>query len=197
MAPETPKRHKRTPFSQEEVSEMIALRKKRAHIKLLRFRKSKGYLVMNIFNLACIFIYIEILFCFFGPTDKEYLNYTEIHPKYRARSVGPHHLISSMDVVAANGYTYNFLVKDDRTIPGTSGEMVMGQDFLLQKDLKATFPPEETSFRLFAASPVIVLAAMVILITFIAFFYNLNEEAYSLMALTVLNSLTMFGIVLL
>jgi hypothetical protein len=197
MASEPPKRHKRTPFSQEEVAEMIALRKKRAHIKLLRFRKSKGYIVMNVFNLACIFIYLEILFCFFGPSDKEHISYTEVHPNYRARSKGAHDLISSMDVIAVNGYTYNFLVKDDRTVPESPGEMIMGQDFLLQKDLKATFPPHETSFRLFAASPVLVLAALVIFIAFIAFYYNLNEEAYSLMALTVLNSLTMLGILLL
>jgi len=197
MAPETPKRPKRNPFSKEEVAEIIALRKKREHLKLLRFRKSRHYLLMNIFNLCCIFIYIEILFCFFGPASEEYIKYNGLTAHYRSASTGERDLVANMDVIAANGYTYNFIVKDDRTVPASQGEMMIGQDFLLHKDLKGSFPPSHTSFRLFKASPVIMLASLVILISFVAYYFNLNEEAYSLLALTVLNSLTMLGILLL
>src|SRR5688572_30824544 len=171
MPPELPRRPKRNPFSAAEVAEIIASRKKREHLRLLRFKKSREYKIMNVFNVACFCIYLEIILCFYGPSDYEYYSYSKLTPHYRAASKGEHDLIAGIDVVASDGKTYNFLVKDDRTVPAAQGEMMIGEDFILQKDLKGIFPETDTSFRLFAASPVLFLCTLVLVVSFVAFCY--------------------------
>src|ERR1041385_3817490 len=67
------KRPRRIPLSHDEVAEIIAYKKRKEHERLTRFKKSRQYKILNIFNLACFFIYFELLFCFYGPCVYENL----------------------------------------------------------------------------------------------------------------------------
>ena len=197
MAPEPKKRPRRTPLSAEEVANMIAFKKRKEILLLQKFKKSRLFKVLNIFNIACFFIYMELLFCFFGPCNYETHYSHNIVPKHGQliREDGKS-IVSSMDVFCANGRTYNFVIEDFVNTPPKKIKFYIGKDFLLRKDLKGAFENSDTFYRLFSASPILFLCVLVSIISFIAFLYNLNENTYSLPAITVLNVLTLFGILM-
>lgn len=198
MADEPKKRPRRIPLSSEEVAHVIAVKRWREFKKLEKLKKSRLFKVLNIFNIACFFVYFELLFCLAGPC-----NY-QVHYSYKTlakygdtyqKSGQP--IISDINVYGVNGIIYNFVTDDFIKVPQKRIKFIIGKDFLLQKDLKGMFEGSETWYRLFSASPVLFLCLFVTVISLFAFTYNFNENAYSLNALTVLNFLTLSGILLL
>jgi hypothetical protein len=196
MGGEHARRPKRNPLTAEEVAEIIALKKRRAHVRLHRFKRTRAYKLLNIFNIACFFIYLELLICFYGPclftehqSRKLTVNYSEIFDEPGKQRV------SDIEIEAApSGAIYRFVVNEPREIPPDDVIFYTGEDYLLRKELKGVFEGEEESYRLFAATPVLFLAALVLVACFLGFFHNLNEYAYSLTAISVLNALTLLAI---
>ena len=196
MAPENTRRAKRTPLTQEEVAEIIALKKRQEHYRLHRFKKTRFYKIFNVFNIACIFVYLELIFCFYGPciyrsyeAEKVQVNYGNYYNELGEP------IVSDLVIEASNGTEYNLLIRDFIEVPRAGSLFYIGEDFLLRKELKGVFDDEKVYYRLFAASPALFLSVLVLFATFIAFLYNLNENAYSLSAVSVLNGLTIIGIV--
>ena len=62
---ERKKRPPRVPLTAEEVAEWVTVKKIREQIKLQRFKKTKRFKYLNVFNVACFFIYLELLICFY------------------------------------------------------------------------------------------------------------------------------------
>ena len=58
MAGETNKRTPRIPFTPEEVSDFIKLKKYRERAKIEKFKRTKIYKVLNAFNVISIIIYL-------------------------------------------------------------------------------------------------------------------------------------------
>lgn len=195
MASEAPKRPKRQPLSSEEVSNIIALRKKRAHLRLTRFKKSRAYRAMNIFNVISFFIYLELLCCFFAVGLPESHQVKSVKLSYGGgydRQFGPS--IAELGLQAEDGRMYELIVNDFIEVPAPGAYFVTSRDFLLRKELKARLENSDTYYRLLAASPALLLSGLVLCMSLLAFIYNLNEDPYSLMALTVLNGLTLLGV---
>lgn len=195
MADEPKKRPRRTPLSPEEVAHLVAVKKWRAFKKLEKLKKSRTFKALNIFNIACLFVYLELLFCYFGPC-----NYTA-HYSYNTKARYGHiydksgrPVVSDIDVYGVDGIVYNFVIDDFVEIPPRQIRFLAGKDYLLQKNMKGVFENSETTYRLFSASPILFLCIFVTVMSSFAFMYNFNENAYSLNALTVLNMLTLFGI---
>ena len=67
MTREPYKRPRRNPLTSEEVSQIIAHRQKRELVALHKLKKSRAFKVLNIFHILCMFIYLEVVFCYFGP----------------------------------------------------------------------------------------------------------------------------------
>lgn len=196
MAPETPRRPKRNPLSAEEVAQIIALRKKRAHIRLIRFKKSHSYRWMNIFNVACFCLFFELLCCFIAVCSTAHHVIEKVSYSYGGGykpGYGPE--IAEMKIETRDGRIYELIVNDFTDLPAPGSSLITGRDFLLGKELKARLESSDTYYRLLAASPALLLSALVLCISLVAFIYNLNEDPYSLMALTVLNGLTLLGVI--
>lgn len=197
MAREPNKRPRRTPLTSEEVSGFIAYRKRRELIDLQKLKKTRTFKLLNIFNISCIFIYLELLFCYFGPCNyqKHYSYNTITNYGDRFQKDGSP-IVTDIDVFGVNGNVYKFIVEDFVEPPPKRTSFVIGRDYLLQKDLKGAIESLNESYRLFSASPILFLSSFISIICFMGFVYNLNENAYSLSGLSILNVLTMMGILM-
>ena len=195
MTREPYKRSRRNPLTSEEVSHIIAHKKKKELVILRKLKKSKEYKFLNIFNILCIFIYLELLFCYFGPCH--YQTHKSEHTITRYGSgnrVNGKSFIAEVDIHEAGGKIYKLIVEECIDRPAKTIEFIIGQDFLLQKELKGSLPGSEKIYRLFSASPVLFLCVLMTFISFFGFVMDLNENVYTLMGLSVLNFLTLFTI---
>lgn len=195
MMREPNKRPRRNPMTSEEVSQIIAYKRKRELVILQKLKKSRAFKVQNIFNVACIFIYLEIIFCYFGPCHYSEHSAWKTVPHYGpGNSMNGKLYISDLDVFSAEGKVYKFVVNDCVEFPSKAMKFIIGKDFLIQKELKAVVEYSGSTYRLFAASPVLFLCAFASFISFFGFVMNLNENEYTLGGLTALNLLALFAI---
>jgi hypothetical protein len=195
MAREPNKRPRRTPLSSEEVSNIIAYRKKRDLITLQELKKTRTFKLLNLFNISCIFIYLELLFCYAGPCNYQRHYSLNVTPKHcYSHNANLKSIVSEVEVVCVNGGKYNFIVEDFIEPPGKRTSFLIGRDFILRKELKGRFENSDTTYRLFSASPILFLAMFISFICYVGFGYNLNENSYSLSGLTMLNLFTLLGI---
>lgn len=189
------RRHRRNPLTPEEVADIIALKQRRAHVRLQRFKRTRLYKLLNIFSVICFFLYFELLICFFGPCI--YVTHTavKLQPNYGSEvNQAGERIVSDIEVYGENGARYIFIVKDFIAIPEARTPFFVGEDYLLRKELKGTFDDQDVTYRLFRASPVIFLSFIALAASVLGYMNNLNEHPYSLTAIAVLNGLTLFGV---
>jgi hypothetical protein len=197
MMREPNKRPRRNPLTPEEVSHIIAHRKKRELIALYKLKKTRVFKLLNIFNIGCIFIYLELLFCYFGPCHyQKHFSFNTVTNHSKTLMKNGKSLVSDIDVYSVDGVVYKFIVDDFIETPSKRIRFIIGKDFLLQKELKGILESSDNAYRLFSASPILLLTILLFFISFLAFLLNLNENAYSLSGLTTLNVLTLFGILM-
>jgi len=196
VARESNKRPRRNPLTSEEVAHIIAHKKKRELIILRKLKSSLYYKVLNVFNVSCIFIYLELLFCYFGPChyQKHYSEKTVVHYGPRNSENG-RLFIGDLDVYDVQGKEYKFVVEECIPPPANRIHYIIGKDFLLQKELKGVLDNSEKVYRLFSASPVLFLCIFISFISFFGYILNLNENIFTLSGLSILNFLTLFGII--
>ena len=129
------KRPRRNPLTSEEVSNIIAHNRKRELVKLYKLKKSKLYKLLNVFNITCIFLYLEILFCYFGPChyQKHYSEKTLVHYGAGISVNKKGYFISDIDVFDVQGKVYKFIVEDCIDAPGNTIEFIIGKDFSSSK----------------------------------------------------------------
>lgn len=195
MALERKKRPPRIPLSQEEVAQLVAYKKIKEARKLSRFRRSGAYKLFNTFNVICFFAYWEILFCFFGPCHYQ----THYSVKVVARhgdelNASGKRITTEIDILGVSGKEYKFLVNDFVEQPERFSEFSIGKDYILQKELKGMFEHSDKTYYIQAAGSLLFLAVLMIIISFTSFVYNLNENAYSLNAITAVNGIVFSGI---
>jgi len=195
MCAQAKRRPKRVPLSSEEVAHIVQLKKRKAHIQLLQLKKSWSYKAQNIFNMFCFFIYWELILCFFGPCTYQ-LHFAEyVTPEYGFKyNVSGEPIISELKIKDVNGVEYKLIVDEFIKIPSRFTKFLVAKDFLLRKNLRARIEEDTREYRLFSASPILLLSLLVLIISLMVFTYDLNHNAHSLMALTVLNCLVMLAI---
>jgi hypothetical protein len=199
MAADGKKRPARVPLSAEEVAQFILVKKIREAKKLAKYKQTTSYKANNIFNIVCFFIYCEIVLCFFGFCHYQTHYSTKINVKYgKGVNAFGNRIVSEVDVTGVNGSEYTFVVDDYLTsIPVKYSSYKIGKDYLLQKELKGILNGSGTSFTIYAANSILFVLFLIMFISCIAFFYNLNENPYSLNALSVLNFIGLAVILLL
>ncbi len=196
MASAPNKRPRRNPLTQHEVAKLIEIKKKRELIALQKFKKTVSYKTQNVFNVICFFVYCEIILCFYGPCNYQNHYSLSVIPKYgNSMQKDGKLMVADMDFVCTNGITYNLVTNDFVDVPQKMTKFIIGKDFLLQKDLKGSFNTSTKTYRVFAASPILFLSSILLVVMLIAFFYNLNENPYPLLGLTILNTINMLGVV--
>lgn len=198
MALESKKRPPRVPLTPDEVAQLVAFKKIKEARKLAKFKRSWIYKSFNVFNLFCFFIYWELLFCFIGPCHYQthYSYRVQVHHGDEINSVGKR-ITNEIDVRDVSGKDYKFLVNDFVEKPERFSGFSIGKDYLMQKELKGIFIGSEKSYIIQAAGALLFLTVLMIIISFTSFIYHLNENAYSLNAVTALNGIVFGGLIVL
>jgi len=175
--------------NQEEMARRLALREHLRNKKLQAFKSSKLYRALNIMNVVCFFIYWELILCFFGPC-----RYNQVFPEHMGIKYG-----AKTDT---RGYRFikeiNLLwygTKSDKAIVGDFVQVFSGQtlakqagrDFILLKDLKVKLGDGNKSYRLNHSSPLVFLCVLLIVVTAVAYNFNLNQSPVVLQGLSTLN----------
>lgn len=193
MNNEGKKRPPRTPLTPEEVADFILLKKLREHKKLEKFKRSKEYKFLNIFNVICFFIYIELICCIFGPCHYQGHYSKNIFIEYGEKITNNKRIIAGLKVVGINDKQYNFAVHDFIKTPEKFSFFEIGKDYILQKEVKGSVSTSNETYRTQNASPIFFLSVFVGIFSCIFFFFDLNQNPYSLWALTSINAITVFG----
>ncbi|PBQ34367.1 hypothetical protein CNR22_22175 [Sphingobacteriaceae bacterium] len=195
MTSEPYKRPRRNPLSSEEVANIIAHKKKKELVELRKLKKSKTYKLLNVFNILSMFIYLEILFCFFGPCHYETRTSINTVQHYGPGSVSAAKpFINSLDIYEAGKPLYKFMIENYLPSQPKKIQFVIGKDFLLQKELKGSLKESDEAYRLFAASPLLFLCGLMSFFSVFVFVLDLNEKVYTLFSLSTLNFLTLLAI---
>lgn len=198
MAAEPIKRQRRNPLTHQEVAKLIEIKKKRELIALQKLKGSFSYKIQNIFNITCFFVYCEIILCYFGPCSYASHYTHNVVPRFgNLIQKDGKYILADIDFLCVNGSTYKLIVDDFVDLPEKKTKFVIASDFLLRKEIKGSFNSSQKMYRVFAASPILFLSTLLLVVLFIAFAYNLNENAYSLLGLTMLNSINLLGILFL
>lgn len=196
MASEPFKRPRRNPLTSEEVALIIAHKKKKEFIELRALKKTKFFKYLNLFNILSLFIYLELLFCFFGPCHYETHSTTSMVTHFgKASFVAGKPFISSLDLYEQGGFIYKFMIENNLPLQAQKIQFVIGKDFLLQKELKGCLGSSDEAYRLFAASPLLLLCGFMTFFSVFAVALDLNERAHSLLGLSTLNFLTLLAII--
>lgn len=196
MSPEPKKRPRRIPFTPEEVAAIIAAKKRREQMVLSQLKKSLSFKLQNFFNVCCFFIYWEILICFLGPANYFTHYYTSMEPRYgESFNSNGKPILESIIFNGVNGQHYEMMVYAFEPLPPKRGAFMVATDFILQKELKGAFNQTGNTYRLFNASPVLIIILLALITSTVGYIYNLNHNAASLTAITVLNSLCLFAVI--
>ncbi|MCU0360039.1 MAG: hypothetical protein MUF75_04860 [Bacteroidia bacterium] len=189
MQDDKPHRPHRVPPDQEEIARRVALREYLKVKKLQAFKSSNTYRFLNILNVACFFVYWELILCFFGPC-----HYREVEPEYMQIKFGNKtdargfRFIKEINLVWYGGKIDKAIVEDYvRVVTDETMEIHAGRDFILQKDLKVRLGDETVNYRLAHSSPLLFLCAFLILATAIAYNFNFNQTPIVLQGISILN----------
>ncbi|MDP3557850.1 MAG: hypothetical protein Q8T03_10780, partial [Bacteroidota bacterium] len=69
----------------------------------------------------------------------------------------------------------------------------VGKDFLLQREIKAYVNTSDDYYRIQAASPMLFLSVFLGIFSLIFFSYNLNQNIQSLIAISIINGITILA----
>lgn len=191
MHGEKKKRPPRIPKTPEEVAELVLLKKIRESKKLERFKKSVFYRCGNVFNIICFFIYCELIICFFGPCNYETHYSRNMITEYGEPGKNGDQIVTQVKIVGVNNEKYTLNVYDFIERPKPFSAYTLGRDFLLQKEIKVVLEVSDKTFGISRVSPILFLSFFVSFLSWTLFSYNLNQNPYSLAAITIINALTM------
>lgn len=190
MVSQANKRQPRQPLSPEEVKEFIRLKKLRQFIKTENFKKTKSYKYMNIFNITCIIIYSELVFSFMGSCHYQTHTIHSLASYYGDEIIGGKRSISSLVIKTEDNKEYDIGVRDTCTLPLVNSEFLVGEDWILQKEIKVKFSETGKKFYIRQAFPLLFISLLLGTVTFVLFGYNLNQAPYSLNVISFINLLS-------
>ncbi len=184
------KKTRRTPLHPDQVKEIILRKKKREYFLIQKFKKTKRYKALNIFNILCVLVYSEIIFCIYGPARYENLICEKVSANY-GPYVNGKATIRNLLVYTNDGKTYLLSVDEYIQLPRPNTVFYLGKDYLLNKEIKAMVSTSSKEYRLRNDEPLIFLGIFVTLITMFVFYHNMNMINYSLTAVSIFNGLIM------
>lgn len=185
------KRAPRNPLSSEEVSEIVAFKKYKQLVALVKFKKTKHYKYLNVFCIVSFFIYCELIFCFVGPCHYNSHQIQQIAIEYnRDKTNELSNSIYSFKLYDVYEKFYQIIINDRIAEPIEGANFLVGKDYLFQKEIKVKFDKDGSSYRIKSAEAIIFLSCFVGIILVITFFYNLNQNPNSLNAIGLMNIIT-------
>ncbi|MBK9284631.1 MAG: hypothetical protein IPM51_10000 [Sphingobacteriaceae bacterium] len=186
----------RSPKSPEEVANLHLYKKLKEYKKVASFKRTRFYKVCNIFNVISFFIYVELVFCFFGPCHYQNHYSKNVKAEYGNTEKGNGDLLVNVFITSVNEKSYEFVVKEKIKPPPKFSKFYVGKDFILQKELKGGFEGGSRNYRIYTSGGVVFLSCFVGVFSLILFSYNMNMHLHSLRAITIINALTILGFVI-
>jgi hypothetical protein len=194
---ETNKRPPRIPLSPEEVREFIRFKKYRERAQIARFKKTKQFKILNGFNVISIIIYTEIIFAFLGSCNFfTHYNRTTI-ASYGADIIGGKRIYNSAVFKTVTGKEYDVSIKDTLALPGEFTKIHVGQDWILQKEIKVRFERGGKDFFIKRSFPLLLISVLFGVVTFVIFGYNLNQNRHSIRVISFINLVCLVSFMLL
>lgn len=192
MPVEGNKKQARVPLTPEQIKEVIIYKRNKQIKAIEKLKKTRRYKILNIFNIVCIFVYCEMIFCMYGPAIYRPLVCVRSNiDQYNQGPGSQRNEVTFLTVWDQHGNQYQLYVADTIQKPLPNSTFYVGEDFLLRKEVKAVVNTSESEYRLWRVVPLIFLGISVTLITFLAFNYNMNMVNYSLIAVSVMNALNL------
>jgi hypothetical protein len=194
QGPNTPKRPPRKIASPEEVKERVMIKKVREHKKIEKFKKTHEYKCLNLVNVLCMCVYLELIICFYGPckyfvyyNKKVEVEFGGMNEKTRLTKT------KLIKINSVNNKLFTLMIDDYIEAPKKFEPFQVGYDFILNQEIKAAVSTSPNFYRLNDFSPVLFLSFFVAGFTFIFYFYNLNFNNQSLQAVSFLNGITLLA----
>lgn len=197
MPPENNKRPPRQPLSPEEVQEIIKIKKLKQQIKTEKFKQTRSYKYLNVFNVICITVYTEIIFAFLYSCAYQTYTIDSIATYYGESIVGNKRELSSIVFKTTNGKEYDIGVRDTVNLPKVNDKLSVGRDWILQKEIKVKWQGSTKAYYIKRAFPLLFISILLGIVTFVLFGYNLNQNSYSLNVISFINTLSILSFFLL
>ncbi|MBL7900617.1 MAG: hypothetical protein JNK73_01365 [Bacteroidia bacterium] len=198
MPQDKQQRPHRVPPDQEEMARRLYVRERLRIKKILAFKSSRFFKLLNALNVCCFFICWELIFCFIGPCHYKELVPETSQIKYSAKTdARGFRYIKEINVIWKGEKSDKIIVEDVVPVHASQSLRIrVGRDFILFKNLKVKLGEGNKAYRLAHASPLLFLAAMLIVVTSIGYFFNLNQQINTLPGMTFFNLLFVLAIVL-
>lgn len=191
------KRQPRQALSPEELLDFINRKKRRQQKIIERFKKTKTYKALNLFNVISVVIYSELIISFFGICNyyPQYLN--TISYRYYNEVKGGKRSFGNVILNSVSKKTYEININDTCFLPERFSRFYVGRDYIYNKDLKIKLEQNNKSYVIVSSAPYLFISCLCLLVTFISFNSNLNQVRYSLVATSLMNLLSLLSFVLL
>jgi hypothetical protein len=194
MKEEGKKRAPRIPLTPEEVAELVEIKKIREHNKLQRFKKTFTFKFLNCFNVFCFFVFCELIISFFGPCHYQtHYSKNVIVTFDDDIDADGHRVISDINMIDVNGSNYKLIINEFIESPEKYSAFKVGKDYLFQREIKACVNTSKKHYRIQTASPILFLSVFLVIFSMIFFSYNLNQNPNSLVAISIINAVTLFA----
>lgn len=141
-------------------------------------------------------MYWELIFCFFGPCTYKDIVPEKMEVKYGAKTDSRGYpYIREINMIWYQTKADKIIVNDFVPSPrGSTLSIRTGCDFILVKDLKVKIGDGNKTYRLNHSSPLVFLCILFVVVTSIAYYFNLNQSPVVLHGLGILNLLVIAAI---
>ncbi len=197
MVSQTNKRPQRQPLTPEEVKDLVKLKQLRQLVKIEKFKQSKRYKYLNVFNIFCVIIYTEMIFSFISAGNYTTHYVQNLTPYYDEKIIDGKRVISSLVIITTDDQKFDVNVRDTCRLPDETAKFSVGKDWLLQKEIMVKFDGRDKDLYIRRSFPLLFISLLLGIVTFVLYTYNKHQVAYSLNAITIINSLSLLYFILL
>ncbi len=162
-------------------------------IQSLKFKNSKIYRVLNIFNIITFILFFQYAILYFFSINRSTVNNRDISFKSGSQLND----ISKIYVLYFNYNNYTFRVKINKQLPQyyQSKNITIVKDLVFNIPQKIQFDNDNRWFIVTQSLPVLTICCIMLFITIISYIYRLNDIPNSLFSLTFFNSISVLGII--
>jgi hypothetical protein len=192
----TRKRPPRVALTAEQVAQLLAFKKHKEIASINRFKKTTTFKCLNIFFVIAFGIYVELIVCYVGPCNYTIYEVKEVNAKYNGVLNSKYESqIGTLSIVDTQNKLTTLVIDDFIDLPESGSQFRIGKDYIYQKEVKAEIQGYNSSYRIQRFSPVLFLSSFICLLTVILFVYNLNQNPYSLRAISLINAIVLLAFI--
>ncbi|MBS1651859.1 MAG: hypothetical protein JSU07_07620 [Bacteroidetes bacterium] len=188
-------RSDRFKLSNEEIKEFKRIKYLHQKYKLLKFKSTPLYKFGNLICVLSFLIYFELFFCYLFPLSFTEHKISSVDAGYKLVLKNNTRLINELKIVDSDSKYYEFRTCKLLNKPNVGDIFLVSHDVLLRKKLNAVFNEESGAVLIWESGSILFLSAFVGVLTLVLYIYNLNQEAITLKAMSVINLITIIALI--